>query len=162
MARETSLWAWLNTARNTMREDLDMRRVEDMMGAGFPDVDGFAKVDGTGYSFKLELKSEVRPFRSTTPIRFKLKSRDAQIEFMRRRYFMGESAYFLLQVGEGRDRFLYLAPGSIGAALKVGITEAQLAITCEKEYGAILDGSTVKPHHVIKRIVSCYRRRPLP
>lgn len=162
MAKETALWSWLSKARLTMREHIDLRRVEDAMGAGFPDVDGYMRggwlpTQSDGFPFKLELKSEVRPARAATPIRFKVQKRTAQLEFMRRRYDMGESAYFLLQVGEASERRLFLAPGDIGADLKRGVNEAELALLCVNE-GQIFD-SKVKPHQVIERIRACSLRR---
>jgi hypothetical protein len=181
MARESSLWKWLAKARDELRDRVDLRRVEDAIGAGFPDVDGYlrgvpdvavqfhSKAEREEYEresrwvfgFKLELKSEVRPARAATPIRFKVEKRAAQIEFMRKRYVMGEAAYFLLQVGEGADRMLYLAPGDCGARLKQGLTESELAVLCATENGMVFNKS-FKPAAVIERIRTCYKRRRLP
>jgi hypothetical protein len=167
MARESQLWKWLSAARDPMRDRLDLRRVEDSISAGFPDVDGFlikmplhSDEDEDRLGFKIELKSEVRPAKPTTPIRFKVQKRAAQIEFMRKRYAMGEAAYFLLQVGEGADRILYLAPGDVGARLKAGLTESELAVICATENGMIF--TKAKPHHVIEGIYTCFKRRRLP
>jgi hypothetical protein len=172
MARESSLWKWLSDARQTMRERVDLRRVEDSIGAGFPDVDGGALFPSSSsfatledilvfFPFKLELKSEVRPVRPTTPIRFKLEKRRAQIEFMRKRYAMGEAAYFLLQVGEGADRLLYLAPGDAGERLRAGLMESELALLCATENGMIFD-KKAKPQNVLEGIQKCFKRRRLP
>jgi hypothetical protein len=173
MARESGLWKWLSNARQDLRECVDLRRVEDSIGAGFPDVDGFAlmkeqKRDGAlwveeiiPFAFKIELKSEVRPARPATPVRFKVQKRAAQIEFMRKRYTMGESAYFLLQVGEAADRMLYLAPGDCGARLKEGLTESELAVLCATENGMVFD-SKAKPARVLEGIYTCFKRRRLP
>lgn len=145
MARETSLWSWLSQARTQLAPNvfgepaLHIQRIENLTGAGTPDVEGFVSAYWNGDSenltehhgqFWLELKSHVRPARARTPIRFPLKGRDAQIEFMRRRWSMGGNAYWLLQVGEGADRVLYLAPGDVGAKLANGLTEAELAVEC--------------------------------
>lgn len=173
MARESALWKWLSNARDPMRERLDLRRVEDAIGAGFPDVDGFALFHAynddahpkvpttTRLAFKLELKSEVRPVRPGTPVRFKVQKRFAQLEFMRKRYGMGEAAYFLLQVGEAADRMLYLAPGDCGARLKSGLTESELAVLCATEGGMIFD-KKAKPQIVVEGILTCFKRRRLP
>lgn len=171
MARESSLWQWLVKAKYEpdLRGRLDLRRVEDSIGAGFPDVDG-AFVHGVhepalgGFvrrgvlSFKLELKSEVRPARASTPIRFKVQKRFAQLEFMQRRYDMGEAAYFFLQVGEGADAMRYLLPGNLGGRLRDGVNESELAVLCATENGMVFD-RTVKPAIVIERIQTCYSRR---
>lgn len=164
MSKESQLWAWLKGAQKSTLEGgptrVDLRRVEDAMGAGFPDVDGVAVLGepvGPPLCFKLELKSEVRPKRSATPIRFKVEKRFAQLEFLRKRYGMGENAYFLLQVGEGADRKIYLAPGDLGEALKVGLTEAQLAFECVKR--GYLFPKNVKPLDVIIGVAACSARR---
>jgi hypothetical protein len=180
MARESSLWKWLSNSRNVLRDRVDLRRVEDAIGAGFPDVDGFlrgepdpavrfyTKAEREEYEresrwvfpFKLELKSEIRPARHATPIRFALEKRRAQIEFMRRRYTMGEAAYFLLQVGESADCMRYLAPGDAGARLREGMTESELAVLCATENGMVFDHKQ-KPATIIERIRTCYNRRCL-
>lgn len=147
-----------------MQEYIDLRRVEDGIGAGFPDVDGFALFirddDGPDipFGFKIELKSKERPARPETPIRFPLEKRRAQIEFMRRRYQMGEAAYFLLQVGSGPDRMIYLAPGDAGERLRDGMTEAGIAVLCATENGMVFDKST-KPEAIVKGIWKCSKRR---
>lgn len=181
MARESSLWKWLSNARNDLRERVDLRRVEDAIGAGFPDVDGFLRGEPDPavrfntaaereeyerksrwtFGFKLELKSERRPARHTTPVRFALEKRKAQIEFMKRRYLMGEAAYFFVQVGESSDAMRYLAPGDAGAQLRDGMTEAELAVLCVTENGMVFDHK-VKPATIIERIRICYKRRQLP
>ncbi|MCK1668668.1 hypothetical protein [Bradyrhizobium sp. 153] len=127
MARESSLWTWLSKARLEFPDVLHMERVENMLGAGFPDVDGYLRPHG---AFQLELKSTTRPARPTTPVRFALQKRDAQIKFLRTRWELGANAFFLLQVGEASDRVLYLAPGNVGDKLKAGILEAALAVEC--------------------------------
>lgn len=156
MAKESQLWKWLSAAGSF--GDLDMRRVEDMTGAGFPDVDGFFIDQG----FKLELKSHVRPSRLATPIRFPLEKRHAQIAFMRRRYALGESAYFLLQVGEGADRRIYLAPGDAGDALRTGVNEAELAVLCATGGKGLVFPKGVKPLEVINGVRTCSKRRHFP
>lgn len=174
MAKESQLWEWLSKAKLDTNHRVDMRRVEDAMAAGFPDVDGFAWLavgcgpsvvftpeDPDGecslLSFKLELKSEKRPKNSATPLRFKVQKRFAQLAFMNKRYQMGEDAYFLLQVGEGAERRIYLAPGDIGARLKNGITEAELARACVS-HGHMFPGN-VKPIDIIIGIARCSARR---
>lgn len=181
MARESSLWKWLSNARDSLRERVDLRRVEDSIGAGFPDVDGFLRGEPDPavrfhsvaereqyeresrwtFGFKIELKSHVRPARPATAIRFPLEKRRAQVAFMKRRYQMGEAAYFLLQVGEASDRLLYLAPGDAGERLRAGMNESELAILCATENGMLFDRKA-KPHNVIEGIWTCSKRRRLP
>lgn len=153
MALESSLWQWLSKARLALPDTLHMERVENMLGAGFPDVDGFFRPHG---AFQLELKSTKRPARPATPVRFALKKREAQIAYMRKRWDLGANAFFLLQVGEGADRVLYLAPGNVGDALKAGILEARLAIEC------VNTGIFKRPfsHEAILKAITTCRRNP--
>lgn len=164
MAKETQLWNWLRDLRFTMGIAADLRRVEDMTGAGFPDVDGFARWDAAGdtLAFKLELKSHVRPARAATPIRFPLEKRHAQILFLARRYALGEAAYFFLQVGEGADRRLYLAPGDAGDALREGLNESELAVLCATAGKGLVFPKGVKQMEIIQGVRTCNTRRFFP
>lgn len=157
MSLESSLWSWLSNVRHVMRENIHLTRVENMIGAGFPDVDGFAGLGRDRFSFKLELKSSPRPARPATPVRFKLKGREKQIEFCRRRYLMGDNVYFLLQIGEGAERRVYLAPGDVGAELQRGVTESQAAILCLN--GGLVFHPKATPSEVIEGIRTCSKRR---
>ncbi len=171
MALESSLWKWLRTAAcGSFDMNVDMIRVENLIGSGFPDVDGFvrtfAKLEEreviTTLSFKLELKSSLRPARPATRVRFKLKDRDEQILFMKNRFDMGEAAYFLLQVGEYAERSIYLAPGDCGLQLREGVTESELAVLCATENGFVFPRN-VKSLDIIKGVlICCNRRRSLP
>lgn len=143
MAREAQLSAWLMKARG---DDVQITRVENLCGAGFPDVDGYA-----GGAFQIELKSTKRPARGSTPLRFALRGREAQIEYLRKRWSLGGAAFFLLQVGSGADRVLYLAPGDLGDRLREGLTESELALECAP-WGVF---KRTTPAEVIKRVVEC-------
>lgn len=157
MARESGLWGWLSCARRSYGDALHIHRVENFLEAGTPDVEGYLELPDCRGQFWIELKSEERPARSSTPIRFKLKKREAQIEFMRKRWEMGANAFFLLQVGSGYDRSLFLAPGDLGPALRDGLTESDLAIHCCNT------GFFPKPRlkiptfqeDILKRVISC-------
>jgi hypothetical protein len=144
-----------------MGDTLHIKRVENLLGAGTPDVEGFVKqheVDGEVIprgQFWLELKSHVRPARPATPIRFPLKGREEQIRFMRERWFIGGNAFFLLQVGEGAERTLYLARGTLGELLRAGMTESEIAVECAQE-GAIFRRG-VTPAEVVRRAVTARR-----
>lgn len=149
MARESSLWKWLSNARLALPDTLQIERVENSIGAGFPDVDGFLAPAG---AFQLELKSTERPARPTTPIRFALRNREKQIAYMRKRWELGGNAFFLLQVGSGADRIVYLAPGDIGAELQRGILEAALAIACLRTG---IFKRPFSPKDILERVTSC-------
>lgn len=121
VSRECALWAWFKKARKEV-PDLHMCRIENAVMSGMPDVEGHWK--GCG-QFWLELKSAARPKKSDTPIRFKI--RDAQIAWLNRRWSLGGYAYWLIQVGSGFDRTIYLVPGLHGWSLQKGVTETRLS-----------------------------------
>lgn len=119
MARESQLWTSLAVAKIRLRERLHMNRVENWATPGTPDVEGF--LEGMGF-FQYELKSSMRPMKGG-PVRFDFRKREKQIEYMRRRWTIGGACFFLLQVGHGHGRWIYLVPGDQGEALKSGVTE---------------------------------------
>jgi hypothetical protein len=162
MARESSLWNWLAKARFEFGDALQIQRIENSICAGTPDVEGFLSLPDhtrrtltklpTEGAFWLELKSEERPARPTTPIRFKLKGREAQIEFMRHRWELGGNAFWFLQVGSYAERRLFLIPGNDGKEIARGVTESELlALSCncgffEKRFSQV---------EILKRIIQC-------
>lgn len=174
MARESGLWHWLSQARRYYGAALHMQRIENFLAAGTPDVEGFLKlppsftqIPGSKISlsagteivegqFWLELKSSERPARPETPIRFKLKDREEQIEFMRHRWELGANAFWLLQVGSGHSRQLLLAAGDLGAKLQRGLTESELMVEC---CHTGFFPKTISPKDILKRVVIC---RKLP
>lgn len=170
MALESSLWNWLSKARVAFQDDLHMERVENLIAAGTPDVEGYVRFPGRDVvpgdrplpmrgAFQIELKSSARPVRPATPVRFKLRDREKQIAFMRRRWTIGGNAFFLLQVGEGAERSLYLAPGDLGAVLQGGIIEAALAVACLST--GVWSGSRISQSDILKRIIQCRARASL-
>lgn len=159
MTLESNLWRWLSAARNELAPGLHMERVENLVGAGTPDVEGFLYCRNTllvtspvRAQFWLELKSKERPARSSTPIRFPLEKRAAQIEFMRRRWELGGNAFWLLQIGSGAERRLYLAAGDLGERLKQGMSESEIAVEVAT-YGALSPKAT--PGEVILWAAQC-------
>lgn len=152
MTLESGLWSWLSKARLELGPALHMDRIENMLSAGTPDVEGQLNLTPWIGQFWIELKSHERPVRRSTPIRFPLKRREAQIEFMRKRWEIGGNAFWLLQVGSGHERRLYLAAGDMGDMLKDGLTESELAVEVAT-YGALPPKLT--PVDVLKWIVTC-------
>ena len=158
MTLESNLWGWLRGARRELGATLHINRVENGVMAGMPDVEGFLHIPGgkgevaTIGQFWLELKSSERPARPTTPVRFSLRDREAQIEWMRTRWNIGANAFWLLQVGSGTERRLYLARGDLGERLKAGMTETELFAEVAT-YGFL--GSKLSPGQVIKQVVTC-------
>lgn len=122
MALESRLWEWLKKARLSYRDDLHMTRVENGVSAGMPDVEGHLKRGG---QFWIELKSAARPKHPDTPVRFR--TRTAQVEWVDRRRAVGGRAWYLLQVGDGADRRIYLLDGMWGAMIHAGQSEQWLS-----------------------------------
>jgi len=128
MARESSLWDWLSKGRKELGDQLHVTRIENAVSAGMPDVEGYLKLPDCEGQFWLELKSEERPAKPSTLLRFKV--RQAQVDWINERWAVGGNVFWLLQVGSGPDRILYLAPGPLGPQLQRGVTESELAIEC--------------------------------
>jgi len=120
-ARENSLWKWLKQAKLQIGQELDMHRVENSVSQGMPDVEGF--LGGAG-QFWAELKAAERPKKPDTPVRFDV--REAQVEWLRRRWSLGGAAWLLVQVGSGRTRDIYLIDGSQARDVQRGMTEKAL------------------------------------
>jgi hypothetical protein len=116
VARESSLWARLKeTGIVELRYrgfKVDLQRLENSVAAGHPDVEGFIKAPhaNIGSQVWIELKSEGRPARKSTPIH--PKTRESQSIWHKNRTEAGCRCHWvLLQVGEGRRAALYLIPG---------------------------------------------------
>jgi hypothetical protein len=109
MAFESALWQRVRKAGVRLRallHGVHMCRIENSAGDGNPDVE--ACIDGA--LFSAELKSEDRPKRATTPIRFKV--RESQSIWHRERCAAGcRHNWILAQVGEAHEARLYLIPG---------------------------------------------------
>ncbi len=121
MTTEAGLWKWLKQVKRQLRrDDLHIDRVENSVGAGFPDVEGMLDT----IWFGIELKVNSRPAHETTPI--KVKVRDSQIKWHPRRRRAGGLCWFLCQVGEGHQRKLYLIPGDYAQELLDGMCENEL------------------------------------
>ena len=110
--------------RDVPKADLHMSRIENMLEAGTPDVEGCYR----GHSFWMELKSAKRPRFPQTPVRFP--TRDEQIEWLQCRVDTGGAASFLLSVntGNGSGRCVYLVAGWYGHQLHKGLTEEHIGV----------------------------------
>jgi hypothetical protein len=168
MARESELWSWLSKARLHFKTRLHIHRIENPVSPGMPDVEGFlqgASVRrGGGISvapgamirfepegqFWFELKTTARPAKAATPIRFKM--RPKQIEWARRRWALGGKCYWLLQVGHGGTRAVYMLAGDAGSAIDKGMTEAALGKRCLM--AASLFGDKITPEAIIRKAVA--------
>lgn len=133
MARETSLWGWLKKSRKQLGGALHINRIENSAGAGMPDVEGHRPVVAgwDGGQFWFELKTAPRPARWDTPIRFKV--RPAQVPWNNKRWHVGGRNFWLLQVGHGHDRRIYMLRGCDGARIKAGLAECDLQLLAINE-----------------------------
>lgn len=121
MASESSLWQWLRGARKYFGAGLHITRIENTAGVGAPDVEGML----LGDQFQLELKiASVRPARATTKLRFGSPLRESQLEWCEARLAAGGRVGYLIQVGQGTDRSVYLIPGQLARVLHEGVTES--------------------------------------
>jgi len=119
VAREVRLWEWLRYGLRGV-EGLHMRRVENLVGDGDPDVDGCWR----GRYFELELKGCDRPAKDG---RLDFDVRQSQVVWHRRRWRCGGNVWLYVRVGKGRDVRRYLVPGGLTGRVKEGVTEAELA-----------------------------------
>jgi penicillin-binding protein-related factor A (putative recombinase) len=119
---EQNLWKWLRKEVQPLikSKELHICRIENLVGAGYPDVEGCYD----GCHFHIELKALARPKRKSTPLRVKFQPR--QIPWLKKRWTAGGNCWVLLRVGTKRDAKHYLVPGN-NAHLLNKISEAQLA-----------------------------------
>jgi hypothetical protein len=110
MGLESNLWSRVRTAGMELRFRrylVHMERIENGVGVGRPDVN--ACVDAV--TIDIELKAEERPKRTSTKIRFKVRS--SQAIWMHDRVTAGcRTAWVLAQVGTLHDAKFYLIPGN--------------------------------------------------
>ena len=119
MAREVRLWEWLRD-RLKGTPGLHMRRVENLVSSGDPDVDGC----WNSRYFELELKGCDRPKRDGL-LAFEV--RPMQVIWHRKRWRCGGNTWIYARVGIGRDVRRYLVPGFKAQQVRDGVTESQLA-----------------------------------
>lgn len=106
-ARETSLWNWLYEGSKKINRPLQLERIENLVGVGTPDVQGFL-----GQQFWCELKSIAR----TDSLDCEVSS--DQVRWHRQRWRVGGTSWFLIQVGSGHKAFRFLIPGYRALALQ--------------------------------------------
>lgn len=118
---ESSLWNWLSTrANNELGARLHMRRVENNVSIGDPDVEGC--LDGKG--FDIELKAVARTEDGWVEPGLK----NHQAMWLIRRSKAGGLAYALVQVGAARDAKRYLIPAAVCTPLCTRVHETELEL----------------------------------
>jgi len=141
MSGEANLWKWLRGAR-LHDDNLQMTRIENSVVAGMPDVEAAILFAHLGCrQVWLELKAAARPGNRETPVRLKVRTK--QVEWMRKRWRLGGRAFFLVQVGSGAGRALYLLDGDCGQALKTGMTEDMMITAARHSWLNNLDPGVV-------------------
>lgn len=127
MSRETNLWKWLSKILKDpdWKNNVDLNRLENLVGSGMGDVEGqvFLSPEIHGQVW-LELKMASRPVRKTTKVRPVV--RDAQVEWLYKRWCLLGNAYILLQVGSGAKLVRYLIPGCYAQRLQDGMLEEDI------------------------------------
>ena len=122
MGPEQNLWKWLKkeTAPLVSEARLHICRVENMVGLGYPDVEGCFERK----NFHLELKAAARPKRTTTPVKIRFEKQ--QIPWLKKRWKVGGRCWVLLRVGAGQEAKHYLIPGNRAELLKGKMTEEEI------------------------------------
>lgn len=120
MAREVRLWEWLRDGLKPVR-GLHMRRVENLVSSGDPDVDGCYR----GVYFEIELKGCDRPPRNG-PLKYEI--RKAQEVWHNLRHKAGGNNWVYVRVGKGKDVRRYLIPGRHAGELEGADEERLLAL----------------------------------
>lgn len=122
MALESALWKRVRNGGTHLKHcgfKVDLKRIENSVGSGHPDVEGC--IDGV--QIWIELKSEERPKRPTTKIRFRVRaSQDIWLQERVRAGF--RRCWVLAQVGDAAESRLYLIPGHMYPSITT--TEAEL------------------------------------
>lgn len=113
------MWEWLRDGLRPVK-GLHMRRVENLVSEGDPDVDGC----WNGRYFELELKGCDRPVRGGL---LDFEVRQSQVIWHRKRWRVGGNIWLYIRVGKGRETKRYLVSGVYTGQIKEGVTEAQLA-----------------------------------
>ena len=134
MSTESNLWTWLRRARDVFGPALHIRRVENAISTGDPDVEGQLLGEG---QFNIELKVAKRPKRELTRLRFGHEVTQAQVEWADDRLEAGGACAFLIAVGGPFDggRAIYLLHGIYAEELVGGVTEQWLkehALQCNR------------------------------
>jgi hypothetical protein len=127
MSREVRLWQWMHEGLK-YEPGLHMRRVENLVSEGDPDVDGCR----AGRYFEVELKGCDRPKRDG---KLDFDIRLSQALWHRKRWRCGGNLWLYVRVGSGRQMARYLLPGSLTYELHIrqkkdGITEEDLLALC--------------------------------
>lgn len=120
MARENLLWQWMHEHGRHMRM-LDMRRVENYLTKGTPDVD----LCYWAHQAWVELKGCNAPVNASSQLRYELTPLQAM--WLTRRWDVGGSSWVYFRVGINRGIRRYLVPGYRAGELEKCVPEGMLA-----------------------------------
>lgn len=118
--KESSLWKWCKKGSDSLKGRAHVRRVENEVLIGDPDVEGC--VDGG--EFNIELKACPEPNSADGLL---VRIDEAQINWLRRRRRSGGQAWLLVRVGSSNAARHYLLPGDDLTPLRKTVREAWLA-----------------------------------
>jgi len=131
--RESSLWAWLRDGTKDLRPELHLTRIENLVGEGTPDVEGWY-----ANQFWCELKALTRK-----PGLIDSEVSQEQIRWHRRRWQAGGRSWFLIQLGSSHRAVRFLIPGEAHLLFRIPVTEKLL------EKHSVLKPSA-SPHDYVK------------
>lgn len=109
MPTESTLWDWTSQAKRVFGNLLHLCRIENLVGVGHADVEGCLE----GVQFWLELKVAKRPARRATKLRFGSPLRESQVDWAKKRIAAGGRVWYLIQVGAGHERQVYLIRATV-------------------------------------------------
>ncbi len=117
--QESGLWNWLRDGSASLVPQLHIRRIENLLSKGDPDVEGCMR----GSGFVCELKSI-----TARPSKFRLwcEVKTEQARFLVARRRAGGRAWLLVQVGMGTAANRYLIDGCDAYDLTQLIYESEL------------------------------------
>lgn len=150
MRPESQFWQWLRPS-GPLKKQVHCERIEQAYTAGTPDVEFYWRGRGHGW---IELKATERPKNPDTLVRPSMKNRAAQISFMRRRWDMGDNACFVIRVGHGLERMIYIFAGDAGTLLAAGMTEKDMQRTCLFYFD-----KSGRPANVFEKVLTCHGSR---
>ena len=114
--KETSLWKWLKAGADSLGHGAHLRRVENAVLTGDPDVEGCVG----GAEFNIELKTCPEPTRTGGVL---VRITEEQIYWHYRRRRAGGQSWLLVRVGSGAKARHYLLPGDDLSPLRKTVQE---------------------------------------
>lgn len=136
MGRESDFWQWFKKGTDHV-QGLHMRRVENMVENGTPDVDACFR----GTCFKLELKHSTPTLKGLVRVKYQ----PLQIPWLEKRRSCGGLAFVFLKTGSGRGSEYFLIDGLDAAKIQKTSLEELRKLN-------VLGSSKMKAEEIIYKI----------